>query len=104
MGFLRRGRRRIDDGVPGEARVLRLAPTARPGRRDARRGAEYELVLDLGDREVDLIRRIPDDRMLAAGQTVPVLVSASDPERVDVDLDRVSPSAAAAGSRPNPRA
>ena len=90
MGLFRRDR--IKDGRPAEARVLRMAPAARAGRTEGRLAADHEFVLEVEGREVEVVARVPHDRPLAPGQTVPVSVSAGDPQRVRIEFGRM-PSA-----------
>jgi hypothetical protein len=90
MGLFSRG---IKDGVGAEARVTALAPTATAARQEGKRNVEYVLDLEVtapghGVYAITLTDTVPHDKTPMIGQSLPVTVSASDPQRVDVDWDR----------------
>jgi len=90
MGIFGRG---IKDGIAAEARVTALAPTATAARQHDKH--DLKCVLDLevtapghGVYAATVTDTVPHDKTPMLGQSLPVTVSASDAQRVDVDWDR----------------
>jgi hypothetical protein len=86
------------DAVATSARVVRMAPTAKAARQPDKLDVEFELRLSVettakGLWEVDLVQVVPHEKMIAVGQSVPVLASASDPNDVVIDFDTVPDAA-----------
>lgn len=91
MGLFSRG---IKDGVPAQATVLEMAPTAKAARQEGKRNVDYEFRLRVepatGEAyEVVHTEQVPWDRTPLVGSTVALTVSASDPQRLRIDWDRV---------------
>ena len=96
------------DGVEAEARVVRMAPTAKAARRPDKLDVEYEfhLAIDVPGRgvvEADVVEVVPHRKLVAIGQRIPVVVSSSEPTHVAIDFgkmpdagDRAAAAAAAA--------
>jgi hypothetical protein len=90
VGIFRRG---IKDGVAAEARVIDLSMTAIAARQHDKRNLKYVLALEVtapghGVYAVTVKDTVPYDKTPSIGQSLPVTVSASDAQRVEVDWDR----------------
>lgn len=90
MGIFGRG---IKDGVAAEAKVTDFALTAKSARQHDKRDLEHTLDLEVtapghGVYAVTVTDTVPYDKTPSIGQSLPVTVSASDPQRVEVDWDR----------------
>lgn len=91
MGIFGRG---IKDGVAAEAKVTDFALTAKAARQHDKRDLRYTLDLEVsapghGVYAVTLEDTVPYGKAPSIGQSLPVTVSASDAQRVEVDWDRV---------------
>jgi hypothetical protein len=100
------------DALAATARVARMAPTEKTARRPDKLDGEYEFTLevDVAGRapfEAHIVEVVPHEKLVAAGQRVPVFASASDPAQVTIDFDNVpdagdrAAAAAAAAERGN---
>ena len=90
MGLFGRG---IKDGVAAEAKVKAFALTEVAARQADKRNLTYVLDLEVtapghGVYAVALEDTVPYDKTPSIGQSLPVTVSASDAQRVEVDWDR----------------
>jgi hypothetical protein len=90
VGLFDRG---IKDGVAAEAAVVEMGPTAKAARQEGKRNVDYEFRLRVtvpgrAPYEVSHTERVPWDRTPLIGTTIPVTVSASDPERLQIEWDR----------------
>ena len=88
------GRTKIRDGVQADATVVTMAPTAKAARQQGKRDIDYAFRLAVRRPngavvEVDHVCRVPHDRMPTLGLELPVTVSATDPENLRIDFDRM---------------
>jgi hypothetical protein len=88
------GRTKIRDGVQAEATVVSMAPTAKAARQQGKRDVDYAFRLAVRAPagavvEVEHVCRVPHDRMPTLGLEIPVTVSATDPENLRIDFDRM---------------
>ena len=91
-------RRRIGDGIDGEAEVLACELTGAAARQTEKRDLGHVLRLSVttavtAPYEVEHECTIPYDRVPYIGQVLPVTVSDSDPQLLAVDWDRVETAA-----------
>jgi hypothetical protein len=91
MGIFGRG---IKDGVAAEAKVTDIALTAIAARQHDKRNLKYVLNLEVtasghGVYAVTVEDTVPYGKTPSIGQSLPVTVSASDAQRVEVEWDRV---------------
>lgn len=88
---------KIKDGVEAEAEVLKMAPTAKAARQEGKRNVDYEFRLRVegpaGAEEVDHTTTVPWRKLPAAGQRLPVTVSASDPRKLRIEWDKLPDTA-----------
>jgi hypothetical protein len=82
-------KRRPDDAVEDEAKVLAMGPTPKGARQTGKLDVEYRFTLAVQGREVEHTTVVPHDRMPLLGGTVPVLVSRTEPERLTIVFDRI---------------
>lgn len=95
----------IDDGVRAQAEVLGMAPTAEGATQMGGPEVEYTLDLSVGlpdgsTAQVQHTCPVPSDKVPGFGQSIPVTVSRSDPQRLDVlwaELGSLSEAGRAAG-------
>lgn len=85
-------RRRPSDLQPGEATVLFSTLTAKAARQTGKRNLDHEVRLAVdrpegGTREVTLEATVPWDRSLRIGASIPVRISPTEPEYVEIDFD-----------------
>ena len=81
----------IENGIEGVATVHSRTPPPRPKPKYIG-GARLNLVVQVPGREPYKVRlkcSAPGDKYPDPGQVVPVLVDPADPERVQVDWDRI---------------
>lgn len=84
----------IDDGVPAQAEVLGMAPTAAGAAQMGEAEAEYalELAVQMPDGSAEQVQHtcpVPRDKAPGFGQTIPVTVSQSDPQRLEVQWHEI---------------
>ena len=89
MGLFGRRDKPAKDAVERSARVIAMGPTAKGARQTGKLDVEYEFTLDVGGRETKHTCTVPHDRMPLLGDSLPVLVSESEPDRLSIDFDRV---------------
>ena len=87
-------RRRVGDGIAGEAEVLGDELTWAGAHQTEKRNLGHVLRLAVttptgGTYEVEHRCSVPYDRVPYIGQVIPVKVSSSDPQRLVVEWDRV---------------
>jgi hypothetical protein len=86
------GRDRIKDGVAGTARVVSISPTAKGAKQTGKRDIECSLRIEVSvsgqpSYAVEHTDEVPHAKMPLIGDRLPVLVSASDPDRLRIDWD-----------------
>ena len=89
MGLFGRSSKPPKDAVEAQAEVLAMGPTPKGARQTGKLDVEYEFTLGVQGREVTHTCVVPHDRMPLLGDSLPVLVSASEPDRLTIDFDRV---------------
>jgi hypothetical protein len=85
---------RPKDAAEAEATVLAMQLTAKAARQTDKRDRAHAFRLRISPQaelpyEVDLTATVPWDRLPRVGGTVPVWVSATDPQDVQIDFDRM---------------